>query len=87
MSAFSTIILVCSINLSHGDCRPDTAIDVIRAGGADSLMACAMRGQMTLASTSLAPAEGQEYTKIMCVSTERADGMLHEAKARIAPAD
>ena len=87
MSAFSTIILVCSINLSHGDCRPDTAIDVIRAGGADSLMMCAMRGQMTLASTVLGPVEGEEYTKIMCVSSEKADGTLHEATARIAPED
>lgn len=87
MSAFSTIILVCSINLSHGDCRPDTAIDVIRAGGADSLMMCAMRGQITLASTSLAPAEGEEYTKIMCVPGERADSMLRQARARIAPED
>ena len=87
MSAFSTIILVCSINLSHGDCRPDTAIDVIRAGGADSLMMCAMRGQTTLASTALAPVEGEEYTKIMCVSSEKADGMLRAAQVRIAPED
>ena len=87
MSAFSTIILVCSINLSHGDCRPDTAIDVIRGDQADSLMMCAMRGQMTLASTVLAPVEGEEYTKIMCVSNERADGILREATVRIAPED
>jgi hypothetical protein len=86
MSAFSTIILVCSINLSHGDCRPDTAIDVIRGAGADSVMMCAMTGQTTLAATALAPVEGEEYTKIMCVSNERADKML-QAKVRIAPAD
>jgi hypothetical protein len=81
MSAFSTIILVCSINLSHGDCRPDTAIDVIRAGGADSLMMCAMRGQSTLAATVLAPVEGEEYTKIMCVSSERAPRRLNVAQS------
>ncbi len=87
MSAFSTIILVCSINLSHGDCRPDTAIDVIRGDQADSLMMCAMRGQAKLAATALAPVEGEEYTKIMCVSSERADTMQREAKVRIAPED
>ena len=87
MSAFSTIILVCSMSLSHSDCRPDTAIDVIRAGGAESLMMCVMRGQTTLAATALAPVEGEEYTKIMCVPGEKAESLLREATVRIAPED
>ena len=87
MNAFSTIILVCSMNLSVGECQPNTAIDLIRAGEANSLMMCAMRGQTTLAATALAPQEGVEFTKIMCVSKEREDGVLREARVRIAPQD
>ena len=86
MSAFSTIILVCSINISHGDCTPDTAIDVIRGGNVENEIMCAMGGQSMLAATALVPREGLEFTKIMCVRS-KGETMIDMHNVFIVPED
>ena len=82
MGTVSTIMLVCSVNLSPGDCRLDTANEVIRGADAPRLMDCVMRGQATAAAAAPALAARGEFTRIICVGPERADAILHEVESR-----
>ena len=66
MSAYTVVILICSLNIGHAECQPDTAIDVMRGPRTESAMMCMMAGQALVAQTALAPREGEEYVKIMC---------------------
>lgn len=63
---YSVMILVCSLNISPSDCRPETAIDVVLGPRAASQAQCGFLGQATIARTTLAPREGEEYLKIVC---------------------
>jgi hypothetical protein len=87
MDAVSTIMLVCSISLSPGDCRLDTAAEVIRGADAPRLADCVMRGQATLAAAAPALAARGQYTRIVCVPSERADAVLRELALRKEAAD
>ncbi len=71
MSVFSVVILICSAQLSHGDCQMDTAIDVMRGPRTQSAMMCMLAGQTLVGQTALAPREGLEYMKIMCTGEDR----------------
>lgn len=71
MSAFSVVILICSAQLSHGECQLDTAIDVMRGPRTESAMMCMMAGQALVGQTALAPREGLEYMKIMCTGEDQ----------------
>ena len=87
MGAVSTIMLICSINLSPGDCRLDTAAEVIRGADAPRLMECVMRGQATTAAAAPALAARGQYARLVCVPSERADAVFHELAMRGAAAD
>lgn len=71
MSAYAVVILICSLNIGHADCQPDTAIDVMRGPKVDDAMMCLMAGQVLVAQTALAPREGREYMKILCSGADR----------------
>lgn len=71
MSAYTIVILICSVQIGHSDCRPDTAIDVMRGPKVENAMMCLMAGQALVAQSALAPREGQEYMKIMCSGADR----------------
>ena len=86
MGTVSTIMLVCSINLSHQDCRLDTANEVIRGADAPRLMDCVMRGEATAAAAAPALAARGEFTRIICVAPEKADAILRDYEAREAQA-
>ena len=75
MLSYSVVILVCSVTTSHGDCRANTAIDVMRGPKVENLAACAFSGQALLASTELTSENGGEYVKIVCMPTERLEAI------------
>src|SRR5260370_14810495 len=60
----SVMILICAGNLSHADCRPETAISVTRGPRTENQMACGFAAQSLIASTQLLH-EG-DYLKIVC---------------------
>jgi hypothetical protein len=76
MPFFSILILVCSVALDHAACQPDTAVDVVHGPKVASEIECGKVGQMTLATTALAPRPGLEYVKIVC----RHSGALNAKK-------
>ena len=64
---FQILILVCAMNMSHANCQADNALDVIRGPEVPNELMCGFHGQAFLASTSIAPRSGREYTKIQCI--------------------
>ena len=85
MSGFSMLVLICSTALSHAECQPKTAIDVVRGPAVDNHVMCALNAQMMLASTSLA--QGDVYVKVMCTTTMNAEEWIAEIDARKAAAE
>jgi hypothetical protein len=53
MSSYSVVILICSIGLPHADCRPETALDVVRGPEVDNPVMCALSAQTMMARTDL----------------------------------
>jgi hypothetical protein len=66
---FQIMILICALDVSRADCRPESALDVIHGPEVANEMMCGFHGQAFLASTSLAPRLGREYMKIQCLRT------------------
>ena len=67
MPSYSVVILICALNVGQPDCQPDTAVDVMRGPRVANPMMCNMAAQSMVGQTELAPREGLEYMKIMCV--------------------
>jgi hypothetical protein len=67
VAGYTIFILVCAMATSHADCRPETALTTIRGPQVGDRTQCGFLGQTTLASTAIAPRDGLEYMKIMCV--------------------
>jgi hypothetical protein len=82
MSGYSLVILVCSIALSHSDCQPKTATDIVRGPQVDNLVACGFNAQTMLAGTNLVWADGSEYMKVVCTPSKNADQWMAEIEAR-----
>lgn len=83
MPTFTILILVCALNVSHADCRPETAVATIRGPQVNNELMCGFLGQATLAGTAVAPREGLEYLKISCLRAKAtAAEETHEAEAR-----
>ena len=72
MNPFAVIILICSANLVHSDCQPNTALDVIRGPNVANELMCGLMGQTTIAATAISPRESQEYVKILCLKSTKA---------------
>ena len=53
MSGYSLVILICSIALSHADCQPKTATDVVRGPPVDNPVMCGLNAQTMIARTDL----------------------------------
>lgn len=66
MTPYSVLILICSLSVTPSECRPDTAIDVVQGPKVENPFQCGFFGQATIAATTIAPREGQEYMKIVC---------------------
>jgi hypothetical protein len=67
MNPIAIVILICSASLGRPDCQINTALDVIRGPNVANEMMCALFGQTTIAATAVAPRNGDEYVKIMCL--------------------
>ena len=82
MSGYSIIILICSTALSHSDCQPETALDVVRGQEVDNSIMCALNAQTMMARTDLVQANGAQYMKIVCAPTRNAAEWKAEIEAR-----
>jgi hypothetical protein len=72
MGPFAVVILICSANLGHSDCQPNTALDVIRGPNVANELMCGLMGQTTIAATAISPRESREYLKILCLKSPKA---------------
>ena len=82
MSGYSIVILVCSTALSHLDCQPNTAVDVVRGPQVDNVMMCSMNAQMMMARRDLVQSDGSQYMKVVCAPTKSAEQWMAEIDAR-----
>jgi hypothetical protein len=71
MSGYSIIILICSTALSHSDCQPNTALDVVRGPQVDNVVMCSLNAQTMIARTDLVRGDAQ-YMKVICAPSESA---------------
>ena len=82
MAGYSIMILICSTALSHSDCQPDTALDVVRGPQVDNAIMCSLNAQTMIARTDLVPADGTEYVKVVCTPSKNVDQWVAEVEAR-----
>ncbi|HVP99591.1 MAG TPA: hypothetical protein VMS87_10220 [Roseiarcus sp.] len=81
MGGYSILVLVCSATLSHAECQPKTASDVVRGPQVDNVVMCALNAQTMLARTGLVNG-AHEYMKVMCAPTESARQWTAEIETR-----
>jgi hypothetical protein len=81
MSGYSIVILICSTALSHSDCQPKTAFDIVRGPQVDNVIMCSMNAQTMMARTHLMQADGS-YMKVVCAPSKSADQWTAEIDAR-----
>lgn len=65
MAVIDIIALICSTALSHAECQPVNARDVIVVGKTSLPIACAVEGQQDLGKIAAMKGEN-EFFKIMC---------------------
>ena len=82
MAGYSMVILICSTALSHSDCQPNTALDVVRGPQADVSVMCALNSQTMIARTDLVQAGGAQYMKVVCAPSKSAEQWKAEIEAR-----
>lgn len=66
MQFFKVILLVCATSVPRGDCRIETAVQVINGPDAHNEIACGMKSQAYLAETQIGRLAEDEYLKILC---------------------
>jgi hypothetical protein len=79
---YSIVVLICSTALSHMDCQPKTAVDVVRGPTVDNPMMCALNAQTMIARTDLVQTDGTEYVKVVCTRAKNAEQWVAELQAR-----
>jgi hypothetical protein len=79
---YSILVLICATTLSHADCQPKTAVDVVRGPTVDNPMMCAMNAQTMIARTDLVQSDGGEYMKIVCTRSKNAEQWVAEIQSR-----
>jgi hypothetical protein len=82
MSDYSIVILICSTALSHSDCQPNTALDVMRGPEVDNPVMCALNAQTLLARTDLVQIGGTQYMKVVCTRSKNANQWKAEIEGR-----
>jgi hypothetical protein len=82
MSGYSILILICSTVLSHSDCQPKTATDIVRGPEVDNAIMCGLNAQTMIARTDLVRADGTQYMKVVCAPSKNADQWMAEVEAR-----
>jgi hypothetical protein len=79
---FKILVLICSTTLSHADCQPKTAIDVVRGPTVDNELMCGLNAQTMIARTNLVQNGGSEYMKVVCARAKNAEEWVAEIEAR-----
>jgi hypothetical protein len=82
MNGYSIVILICSTTLSHSDCQPMTALDVVRGPKVDNPVMCAMNAQTMMARTDLVQGDGTQYMKVICTPSKNIAQWKAEIEAR-----
>jgi hypothetical protein len=82
MSGYSLVILICSTTLSHSDCQPRTATDVVRGPDVDNVIMCGMNAQTMIAGTDFLQGDASQYMKVGCTPSKNADEWTAELDAR-----
>jgi hypothetical protein len=77
---YSILVLICSTTLSHADCQPKTAVDVVRGPTVDNPIMCGFNAQTMIARTDLV--QGDEYMKVVCTRSKNAQEWVAEIEAR-----
>jgi hypothetical protein len=83
-----TLLLICALGVSHGDCSVDTAEVVVQGPESRSLVICGMHGQAYLAEGALAGyLDGDHYLKITCTPDDRSRTArpLHQTAMPVEP--
>lgn len=79
---YSIVILICSTALSHADCQPKTALDVVRGPIVDNEVMCALNAQTMIARTDLVQTGESQYVKVVCARQKNAEEWVAEIEAR-----
>ena len=82
MAGYSIMILICSTALSHSDCQPNTALDVVRGPQVDNAIMCSLNAQTMIARTDLVQGDGTQYMKVVCTPSKNVDQWMAEVEAR-----
>jgi hypothetical protein len=82
MAGFSMMILICSTALSHSDCQPNTALDLMRGPPVDNAIMCSLNAQTMIARTDLVQGDGTHYVKVVCTPSKNVDQWMAEVDAR-----
>jgi hypothetical protein len=82
MSGYSIVILICSTALSHADCRPNTALDLVRGPQVDNPMMCMMNAETMIARTGLLRSAYPQYMEVVCAPSKNIDQWRTEIEAR-----
>ena len=82
MSGYAIVILICSTALSHSDCQPRTAFDVVRGPQVDNAIMCSLNAQMMMARTDLVQGDSTQYMKVVCTPSKTAEQWKAEIEER-----
>jgi hypothetical protein len=82
MAGYSIMILICSTALSHSDCQPNTALDVVRGSQVDNAIMCSLNAQTMLGRTDLVQGDGTQYMKVVCTPSKSVGQWMAEIEAR-----
>jgi hypothetical protein len=82
MAGYSIMILICSTALSHSDCQPNTALDLVRGPQVDNPIMCSLNAQTMIARTDLVAADGTQYMKVACTPSKNVAQWMAEVEAR-----
>ncbi len=75
MPMLKAVLLVCALNVPPGECRPETALDVVVGPEVGNVTACGLHGQAYFAQSALAQGlTGREYLKVICVAADAPAG-------------
>jgi len=79
---YSLVILICSTALSHADCQPKSAVDLVRGPIVDNPMMCGFDAQAMIARTDLVLFDGTEYVKVVCARSKNVEQWAADIAAR-----
>ena len=74
--------MIGSTALSRADCRPNSAIDVVRGPPVDNAVMCSLTVKTMMARTDLVRDGGSQYVKVVCAPSKNTNGGTTAIEAR-----